>query len=324
MSFNHLLTWMSARGCGSWAQFRAAVERYHVEFAEHEQDEEIADDVTASDLPIYQVARLNLERLAHVEFFSPRAGADWRVVPPSLAVHKEGDQWVGILCGARPPDLCERIEKKVVIKKTQAARGIPMPDCIRLLASDLAKIESAAKAGELHVQIEAPTSILAAIPPVDDPRSYVPADAPTVPGWSIERFLPSKLRWTAQNHQNEKDLEFGDLVDCQTGLFRCRMRHQRIHYLRWQGRTYRVNVQVGKYAVLRRQRIRNLLKYDSHRSILSVPVNCRPPPLVERGLVLCTGLLPVIDKATGRLEYTVPQEIARLAGWSLRQEINGP
>jgi hypothetical protein len=319
MSLNDLLTWMSARGSGSWAQFRGAVEELHVESGDRDEDGENADDSTASDLPVYQAVRLSLQRLAHVEFYSSSAEADWRVVPPSLAVHKEGDRWVGILCGARPPDLRERIGERVVTWEFQARAE--MPDCVRLVASDLAGLEAAAKAGGLHIQLEAPASILAAIPPVDDPRSRVLAGAPSVPGWMIERFVPFTLRWTARDHQNERELEFRDVSECQTGLFRFRMKHQRFHYMRWRGRTYSVHVQVGKYAVLRHRRVRNLLQYDSSRSMLSVPVTCRPPLLIERALILCTGLLPDFDKATGRLEYAVPREIARLAGQLLRQEV---
>jgi hypothetical protein len=199
-----------------------------------------------------------------------------------------------------------------------------MPDCVRLVASDLAGLEAVAKAGGLHIQLEAPASILAAIPPVDDPRSRVSADAPSVPGWMIERFMPSTLRWTPRNHQNERELEFGDVCECRTGLFRFRMNYHRFHYLRWRERTYSVHVQVGKYAVLRHRRVRNLLQYDPSRSMLSVPVSCRPPLLIERALILCTGLLPDLDKTAGRLEYAVPREIARLAAGLLRQEITSP
>ena len=322
MSLNHLLTWMSARGCGSWAQFRGAVEELHVEPGERDQDGEIADNATASDLPVYQTVRLNFQRLAHVEFYSARAEVDWRVVPPALPVHNEGERWVGIVCGARPPNLRERIGDGLVTWESQAASD--MPDCIRLVASDLARLEAAAEAGGMHIQLRAPASILAAIPPVDDPRSRVSAEAPSAPGWVIERFVPSTLGWTAQNHRNERELALGDVYKCRTGLFRFRMKYQRFHYLRWRGRTYSVHVQVGKYAVLRHRRVRNLLQYDPYRSILSVPVSCRPPLLVERALILCTGLLPDLDKTTGRLEYSVPREIARLAAGLLRQEMNSP
>lgn len=319
MSLDDLLIWLSARRCGSWAQFRGAVEELHVEPDGREQYAENADDESTNDLPVYQAVRLTLQRLAHVEFYTSSTDADWRVVPPSLAVRKEGNRWLGILCGARPPDLLKRIGQSGVTWESQASMG--MPDCIRLLASDLVGLEAAAKAGGLRIQFEASASILAAIPPVDDPRSRILDDAPLVPGWTIERFVPSTLRWTSRHDNKKREIEFGDVPECRTGLFRFRLKYQRFHYLRWGGRTYSVHVQVGKYAILRHRRVHGVLKYDPSRSILSVPVSCRPPLLIERALILCTGLLPGLNQVSGSLEYTVPSEIARLAAGLLRQEI---
>lgn len=322
VSLNDLLTWMSARGSGSWSQFRAAVEELHVAPGEDEEDGENADDATASDLPVYQAVRLNLQRLAHVEFYSSNAEADWRVVPPALAVHNEDDRWVGILCGARRPDLRDRIRQGAVTWESQAAPG--MPDRISLVATDLAALQATARVTGVHIQVQAPVSLLAAIPPVDDPRSRVPANAPAVPGWTIERFVSSTLRWTTRDQADQRDLEFRDVEGCRTGLFRFRMKYQRFQYLRWRARTYSVHVQVGKFAVLRHRRVRGLLHYDPALSVLSVPVSCRPPLLIERALILCTGLLPGLDKATGRLKYAVPREVACLAAGLLRQEIHIP
>ena len=322
MSLNNLLTWMSARECGSWSQFRAAVEELHVEYGDNEEDGENADDATAGDLPVYQVVRLNLQRLAHVEFYSAAAEADWRVVPPALAIHSEGDRWVGILCGARPPGLRDQLGHKALTWESQAAPG--MPDRIRLLASDRTALETVSRAGGVHVQVDAPTSLLTAVPPVDDARSRVRAQAPAVPGWTIERFSAPRLRWTTRDNADDRDLEVQDVLSCRTGLFRFRMKYQRFHYLRWRSMTYSVPVQVGKYAVLRQRRVRGVLQYDPSRFLLSVPVICRPPLLIERALVLCTGLLPSLDKSTGRVEYAVPPKVARLAAALLRQELNIP
>jgi hypothetical protein len=322
VSLNDLLTWMSVRGSGSWSQFRAAVEELHVEPGDTEEAGEQADDATAGDLPVYQSVRLGLQRLAHVEFYSSTAEADWRVVPPALAVHQEGDQWVGILCGARPPGLRHRIGSGTVTWESQAVPG--MPDRIRLVAPDLATLETASKGAGVHIQANAPESLFAAIPPVDDPRSRVPAKAPVAPGWTIEKFLTSTLRWTARDPTNERDLESRDVDGCRTGLFRFRLKHQRFHYLRWRGKMYSVGVQVGKYAILWHRRVRRSLEYDPSRSLLLVPVTCRPPLLIERGLILCSGLLPSLDRATRHLQYAVPRSVARLASGLLRQEIRIP
>ncbi len=317
MSLNLLLTWVSARGCGSWSQFRAAVEELHVEYEEGEED---GEGSTVDDLPIYQAVRLTLQRLGHVEFYSSNTESDWHVVPPSLAVHARGDQWVGILCGARPPRIRDQIGQGTAISEVQEASG--MPDCIRVVTTDLAALQAAAKIAGVRIQVDAPTSLLAAIPPVGDPRTRTEDKAPEVPGWTIERFVSSALYWTTRDNTDARNLEFQDVMRCQTGLFRFRMKYQRLHFLRWRGRTYCVPVQVGKYAILHHRRVRGVLRYDRSRAVLSVPVSCRPPLLIERALVLCTGLLPALDKSTRRLEYAVPQEIARLAAGLLRQELD--
>ncbi len=319
MSFNDLLIWMSARGHGSWPQFRAAAEEFRLEPRAASEGGNGANDATARDLPVYQAARLTLERLAHVEFYSSTAGSDWRVVPPALAIHNEGDRWVGILCGARPPGLRDRVGQNAATWESQGTPG--MPDRLRLMATNLAALKTASRAAGVHCQVDAPASLLAAIPPVDDPRSRFPAEVPSGPGWTIEEFLPSKLHWTMQDAQGMRTLEFRDVHARRTGLFRFRMRYHRDHYLRWGGRTYAVPVQVGKYSVLRYRRVRGFVRYHSSRSLLSVPVSCRPPLLIERALVLHTGLLPSLDRTAGRLEYAVPLRVARFAAASLRQEL---
>ncbi len=322
VSLNYLLLWMSSRGKGSWPQFRSAVEEFHVEVGETRDDGENAHDKTAGDLPVYQNVRLGLQRLAHVEFFSSTAGADWRVVPPALAITDENDRCAGVLCGARSPGLCSKLGRLNADASWDSHEITGMPDRIRLVASDLDALQGAARELGLTAQVQAPASLLAAIPPVDDPRSRSLADPPGGPGWAVERFVPSTLRWTSRHPEEGRDLESRDVNRWQTGLFRFRMKYQRFHFLRWRGGTFEVPVQVGKYAILRHRRVRRLLHYDRKEVVFSVPVSCRPPLLIERALVLCTGLLPRLDKSSGRLEYSgVPQKVARLAAGLLRQEV---
>ncbi len=314
MSVNNLLIWMSARGEGSWQQFRAAVEEFHVESSASEEDGETGENTTSSDLPVYQALCLGFQRLGHVEFFSAGTDKDWRVAPPALAAIRQGEQWIGIACGARSPGLYQRLceAKGQVSWETLQVPG--MSDRIRVLASHLEELRAAAESNGFNVQESAPLALLAAIPPVDDPGSRVSSEPPTGPGWTIEKFSTSTLRWCKAERR--------DFDVVQSGLFRFRMGYQRFHLLRWRGRTFRVPVQVGKFAVLRRARRRALFAYDAQQSVLSVPAICRPPFLIERALVLCSGLLPRFDQASSLLEYTdVPWEVARLAAQLLHQEV---
>ncbi len=304
---------MSARVEGSWQQFRSAVEAFHVEEGGTE-DGESGEDSTAGDLPLYQAIRHGLERLAHVEFALGGTERRWRVVPPALAVNQDGGQRVGILCGARSPNLSAALRQLpgTVSLDSQAVSG--MPDRIRLIAPDLEELSSAGTGMGLLVQPSTSTALLAAIPPVDDPRSRFPAEPPSGPGWTIHQFSATSLRW--------EGADLRGLRRADTGLFRFQLRYQRFHFLRWLGRTFRVPVQVGKYLVLRHRRIRWLVRYDRELAVLSVPVTCRPPLLIERSLVLCSGLLAQLGQSTGRLEYRqVPPDVARLSAALLCQEL---
>ncbi|MFA6126370.1 MAG: hypothetical protein WC699_03605 [Bacteroidales bacterium] len=321
MNYNNLIIWMSARRRGSWSQFRSAVEELHIESGERGTDKELSEDIiTTNDLPVYQVVRFNLQRLAHVEF-DPKASLEWRVVPPVLALTNIRDSAGGILCGARFPALNDRLNLlDGVVCDIQERNG--MPDCIRLLAQDYKSLEVAAQMIGAAIQVQAPNALLSAIPPVDDPKTWYQAEPPQGPGWTIEMFIPGKLCWTARNPIDNSHLEPHDINNWHTGLYRFRMKYQHFYFLRWEGKTFNVPVQVGKYAVIRQQRIHRLIWYTKESSTFSVPVSCRPPLLIERALILCSGFLPQFDKKFNRFEYTnVPFETARLASKLLNQEI---
>ena len=95
MNLDLLLLWLSAKGQGSWSQFRGAVEELCIE--QEYDTPETTDDldragVNGSDLPLYQWTRFALQRLGHVEFFSTGTDHDWRVCPTSGRVTSEPAQ----------------------------------------------------------------------------------------------------------------------------------------------------------------------------------------------------------------------------------------
>jgi hypothetical protein len=307
MSFDRMLLWLSVKGEGSWSQFRGAVETFDLE---PDVEEPAAGD-TGSDLPIYQEARFTLQRLAHAEFSTGEGESDWRIVPPTVAILRAASA-EGVLCGARTPGLLERLAdaRDLEVARAPATR---MPEQIRVRGTSLAQLAARVRELGFLVQRDAPASLLSALPSVRDRSGWYSSAMPETPGWTVHRFaVHPEMKWVEEQQADARRASFG--------FFRFVMKHQRFYYLRSRGLAFRVPVQVGKYAVLRRRR--GTVRYDADRRVLSFPVALRPPLLMERALVLCSGLLPRFDGATGRLEYSeVDDNVALLAGQLLHQEV---
>lgn len=313
MSANRLLLWMSARGSGSWQQYRAAAEELHVEDGDPPSisDEEAG---TSGELPLYQDIRLAFQRLGHAEFFAGAGGPEWRVTPPALAVSRAAGGWLGILCGARTPRLLASIR---VAANHLAVRSLEFPRCPDQMLIDGASAdelaEVAAKSG-IAFQLDAPTALLGCIPAVDDRAVAVPYDLPFGVAWKIERLSAEGYSWRPSTRE-EAGTTHG-------GLFRFTLQHRRHILFCSGGRAASVPLQVGKYLVLRRRRLR-VMRYDPATETLVVPANFRPPFLVERALILCSGTPPKYreESRRGMLEYAqVPFGIARASAQILRQE----
>lgn len=308
MTLDHLLLWLSAKEAGSWPQFRAAVEELHVEQERREPNHLDISDHSGSDLPLYHEVRFALQRLGHVEFHANDGAYSWRVVPPSLAF-LPGGSGRALLCGARSAALLERLHEVAHIEELPVE---DMPRRIVVSGAPEDTIAARARTLGLHIQEAAPIAILCVVPGVRDAATWPVSPMPETPGWNVHRFSASHLQWTSVP-QDEALCASG-------GLFRFVLKYQRFYYLRWRGRSFRVPVQVGKYAVMRKRQAG--LSYEADRRILSVPAICRPPLLIERALVLCSGLLPRFEACSARVEYAdVPQDIVRLAAQLLCQEL---
>jgi len=317
MSANELLLWMSARRQGSWQQFRTAVEELHM--ADSDGDAQGGAEEDAADqyaLPLYQALRLNLQRLGHAEFFAGAGGSDWRVAPPSLAVTEHARGWLGVVAGARSPRLLQRLKDAATPTELETLSVPACPDHLRIVASELRTLAGIAQRVGLLLQHDAPAAILMSLPPVDDPTVRRLTDLPFGADWRIEQWSASDLGWRAATRD--------EALSTSLGLFRFSLRHQRHVLFCFRGAAFQVPGQVGKYIVLRRRR-RQVLHYDAAHRRLSVPASCRPPFLVERALILCSGLPPSYEAgsaATGVLRYSdVPEAIASLASALLRQEL---
>lgn len=317
MSANDLLLWMSARRQGSWQQFRAAVEELHMaDSAGDPQGGAEEDTADQYALPLYQELRLNLQRLGHAEFFAGAGESDWRVAAPSLAVTQHARGSLGVVAGARSLRLLQRLEEIAAPTELETLSPPACPDQLRIVASDPRTLAGIAQRAGLLLQHDAPAAILMSLPPIDDPAVRRRADLPFGADWRIEQWSASELGWRAATRD--------EALSTSGGLFRFSLRHQRHVLLCSKGAAFQVPGQVGKYIVIRRRR-RRILRYDAVHRRLSVPASCRPPFLVERALILCSGLPPSYEAgsvATGVLHYSdVPEAIASLASALLRQEL---
>jgi len=314
MNLDRLLLWLSARGQGSWSSFRAGVEELcneQTDTLSSESDDEGERSADAgSDLPIYQRARFALQRLGHVEFYTPGAENGWRAVPPTVAFPTDASE-MGFLCGARSSALIESLHQfsdlDVLVSESE-----DMPRRIQLQGASQDMVAARASTLGLKVQKAAPITLLSVLPRVCDAMTWHRSPMPETPGWSVHRFSVSRRQWV--------EVSSSEAANAGKGLFRFVLKHQRFYYLRWRNCSYRVPVQVGKYAVIRR-RLR-VIEYDAGRRTLSTFPAFRPPLLIERALVLCSGKLNQLDPVTGRIAYTdVPPNIAHLAAQLLHQEI---
>jgi hypothetical protein len=133
--------------------------------------------------------------------------------------------------------------------------------------------------------------------------------------WLVEAYSAKDMAWHPSAHASATTSKYG--------VFRFTMSYQRDVLLCIRGAAFRINGQVAKYLLMKREG-RNVVKYDPSSRTFFAPRICRPPLLIERALVLCSGLPPSIRLEDGIAEvlYTnVSAPVAQLATQLLGQEI---
>ncbi len=313
MKPNELLFWLSARREGSWQQFRAAVEDIHSTEGDFERDESVTSD--EGEFPLHQQLRLNLERLGHAEFFTHGCERGWRVTPPTLAAHPVSGGVRAVLCGARSPELCERalqVGEKVDCE-VEVLEYHNVPQVIRFVTPSISTLQQVATQVGAHCQADTPLAVLSLLPPCDPPsRGSEQVEFPVGADWRIREFDVLSIRWRTTNLQHAQT--------ARTGLFEFQHYDSWRYFLRWKGGTFEMPRAVALYALLRRHP--GVLGYDNGTRILSLPGSCHPPRLLERALVLCSGIPPSFDPTTARLLYSdVPPGIAHFTADLLRQRL---
>lgn len=228
----------------------------------------------------------DLARLGHAELGEAAPNGGWSVAPPVLALRPLGGTPSGVLCGARTQPFMARLEEAAHNHGARLAitAQTGAPDLVELEADQPAALSQAAKATGIAVQPRATRAIIAAAGPVRG-IPLPPVGMPIGQGWSVFRYSPSKLQWVASS--------VSAAGEAASGLFRFRSDFETRYVLRDSAGTWQCAPDVGKYRVLTRRH--KPLAYSATTQTLRVAARARPPPLVERALVIASGRLPAFD-----------------------------
>lgn len=328
MLADDLLLWLSARERGSWYQFRNAVNRLR------DKPEEIIDEKeetaperqepdSASMLSPHTLLHLNLSMLGHVEFYHEADRYVWRVVPPFLGITRSKEEMLAVLCGARWPGFVEDIMKSATEFAGISIERCPLDDAPEALRISFKKRESIiefAQRNRVSVQEKAALTLLTSIPSLKYPMLLKPNSLPYGEGWSVEHFDTGALKWVplpaGGQNQPPQGLNRYSAKYASRRYFLIK-RNRRSHNIA----SYELSPRIGKYLILRSKK-RSVVRYNSETSSIVLPAVCRPPLLIERALVLCSGLIPMLDRNRYELIYKdVPAEVARIACKLLEQEV---
>ncbi len=305
MGPDELLFWLSARREGSWGQFRSAVEEI--------LGQSDFDSVADGGVPLYQMMRFSLERLGHVEFEGRGPEGGWRVAPPVLAVSQQPAGFLGIVCGARSPDVMLRFQA-VGGPNCEVFSSSLHPTVVRTFAPEVGLLSQIASDAGLRFQPDAPVRILSCLPRVERLAGSKPSELPFGRDFEVARFAVGRYgcKWVPSS--DDEAAHGGD------GLYRFIRFQVPENYLKLGGRVLKVDGQTAKFFLLAR-RGRKVLRYDRSTRLLSVPGICRPPLLIDRALSLCTGYPAAYEPKKRTLTYAgISEDIAGFAASLLSQK----
>lgn len=164
------------------------------------------------------------------------------------------------------------------------------PNLIRIESASTGELIDLAREARIPIQWNAPLAVIAAFR-VPSAASF-PETALPSGGWKVSRFSRSRMEWTASTVK--------EAGQAQRGLFRFTSDYGTRHIVRQGGTSHEAPPAIAKFWVLgRRQRA---MRLDLSKGIVSFPITARPPGLIDRALVICSGALPaVVDR---RLVYS--------------------
>lgn len=275
-AYNHLLYWLSAKGTGSWQEFRQTCTILKL-------------DQNAEARHIFRRLRL----LGHIEYLDN--GSRWAICPPCLV---EADLSESVhhcfLAGMRIPKLQDTLLQAAGILptiSTQADRGAP--DVMRLTfatsrGAELATNKTSELGYPLRFAGKAGMRILQLLPHIKGwMRSILNPISIPISRYQIEKWDGTGYQWVSHPVEpgmyrladpQQKDLVYYYFYDPESG-----------RWLQgdWYGLRHLANVYLGLPAQL---------TYNQVDRLLFVPDTHRLPDLYERVLTLASGELPYMGE----------------------------
>lgn len=200
-----------------------------------------------------------------------------------------------ILAGARSPNTiaqlsntCQSVGHHINLEVTaQASESVLIPKRVAVQAEDVGELRAIANSLKIPF-IETPSawSVLHFSASIDDYLATLKWYNDTELNWQSKTFDPIYLQF-----QSIKE------TDCPIRLSKYShpSRNTQVYYLWQDGKCAEIDLDWGRYAVLKALR-RNVLIYDKHRFIMAVPASANLPRLLERALTLCSGYAPKYEK----------------------------
>jgi hypothetical protein len=263
--------------------------------------DDLPHDLLDGDPPYRMLA--DFASLGHADL---EPDGTWRIAPPVLAATGEDPSGAhAVLCGARTPKVLERFRGSCSFAgaRTIEAPQEKRPSILTVTASDQADLASIAAKTGLAFQRDAPFTLLACLPTIRNwPRKPCPMIAGRVA--SVKRFSRSRLTWLPSSLE--------EAIKAYRGLFRVQRDWDWVNVLK-QGadRQAQIETYAGRLAAAEGLKVAG---WEPATSSVRFPMALCPPTLITRGLVLCSGRLPVGDRSSRTLVFqSVPLRTARLA-----------
>jgi hypothetical protein len=298
VSYDLLLSWVSERGEGTWAEFKSVFDWLFG----------TSEDPAARAW----IAARDLAALGHIDI-SWGTQMRWSAAPPVVTMlPRSGGR--ALITGSRTRWLRSRLgqlanELDLYINEVAQKRA---PSSLMLCCSSHEDAEAVAAALGIAYTYSVSEQLAAMLPPLNAWLEVSEPRALTL-GFEAERLNVSDLFWY-----------YVDDTD-QPGLYRCRTFSGHEYALRDPlGGWRQVVREIGVYEVLRWEQKTNELRYDESTGALRMAADAALPPLHGRAATLASGRLPDRwrkDNYEWLRHWNVPRTVAERIAESLGQRL---